>query len=126
MPLSYIFESSFTSSLLRKQWLQATVSPIFEKGSTSDATNNRPISFTCTSCRVMESIVSSSIADYLNINNLITPNQHGFLSKRSTCTNLLKSTNDWNKVLYRNLITDVVYIHFQNAFDSVPHPKYIK
>nr|XP_047135244.1 uncharacterized protein LOC124812504 [Hydra vulgaris] len=116
----------FTSSSLPKQWLQATVSPIFKKGSTSDANNYRPISLTCTSCRVMESIVSSSIADYLNINNLITPNQHGFLSKRSTCTNLLESTNDWNKALDSNLITDVVYIDFQKAFDSVPHPKLLK
>ncbi|XP_065639583.1 uncharacterized protein LOC136072323 [Hydra vulgaris] len=96
------------------------------KGSTSDANNYRPISLTCTSCRVMESIVSSSIGDYLNINNLITPNQHGFLSKRSTCTNLLESTNDWNKALDSNLITDVVYIDFQKAFDSVPHPKLLK
>jgi hypothetical protein len=126
VPLSYIFESSFTSSSLPKQWLQASVSPIFKKGSTSDANNYRPISLTCTSCRVMESIISSNIADYLNTNNLITPNQHGFLSKRSTCTNLLESTNDWNKALDRNLITDVVYIDFQKAFDSVPHPKLLK
>ncbi|XP_065654593.1 uncharacterized protein LOC136081222 [Hydra vulgaris] len=112
IPLSYIFESSFTPSSLPKQWLQASVSSIFKKGSTSDANNYRPISLTCTSCRVMESIVSSCIADYLNINNLITPNQHGFLSKRSMCTNLLESTNDWKKALDSNLITDVVYIDF--------------
>ncbi|XP_065675676.1 uncharacterized protein LOC136091891 [Hydra vulgaris] len=125
-PLSYIFEPSFKSSSLTKQWLQASVSPIFLKGSTSDANNYRPIFLTCTSCRVVESIVSLSIADYLIINNLIAPNQHGFLSKRSTCKNLLESTNDWNKALDSNLITDVVYIDFLKVFDSVPHLKLLK
>ncbi|XP_065681530.1 uncharacterized protein LOC136095185 [Hydra vulgaris] len=81
IPLSYIFQSGFTSSSLLKQWLQASVFPIFKKVSSTDANNYRPISLTCTSCYVMESIVSSIIADYLNINNLTTPNKHGFYPK---------------------------------------------
>ncbi|XP_065684246.1 uncharacterized protein LOC136096653 [Hydra vulgaris] len=36
---------------------------------------------------------------------------------------LLKSVNDWGIALDNNLTTDVVYINFQKAFDSVSHPK---
>jgi hypothetical protein len=123
IPLSFLFDASFKLNSLPQQWLQAFVSPIFKKGATSDPNNYRPISLTCTCCRAMERIINSDIIKYLTLHNLIANNQHGFLKKRSTCTNLLESVNDWSLALDKNLTTDVVYIDFQKAFDSVSHPK---
>ena len=124
-PLSYIFEASFTSNDLPNQWRKAFVSPIFKNGATSDPNNYRPISLTCTCYRIMEKIINSHFVEYLNKYNIISPSQHGFLNKRSTCTNLLKSTNDWSTALDNHLITDVIYIDFRKAFDSVSHSKLI-
>ena len=124
-PLSYIFEASFTSNALPNQWRKAFASPIFKNGATSDPNNYRPISLTCTCCRIMEKIINSHIVEYLNKYNIISPSQHGFLNKRSTCTNLLESTNDWSTALDNHLITDVIYIDFRKAFDSVSHSKLI-
>ena len=56
-------------------WLQAIVTPV------TDPNNYRPISLTCTSCRVMERVINSKLIDYLLQNNLITRHQHGFLKK---------------------------------------------
>jgi hypothetical protein len=50
-PLCYIFDSSFKSHCLPSQWLQAFVTPIFKKETTSDPSDYRPISLTCTSGR---------------------------------------------------------------------------
>ncbi|XP_065674132.1 uncharacterized protein LOC136091076 [Hydra vulgaris] len=83
-PLSYIFEASFTSNALPNQWRKAFVSPIFKNGATLDPNNYRPISLTCTCCRIMEKIINSHIIEYLNKYNIISPSQHGFLNKRST------------------------------------------
>jgi len=47
-PLCYIFDSSVKSHCLPSQWLQAYAMPVFEKGATSDPSNYRPISLTCT------------------------------------------------------------------------------
>jgi len=47
----------------------------------------------------MERIISMHILDYLRVNNLITKHQHGFMSRRSTVTNLLESVNDWTLAL---------------------------
>ncbi|XP_065684329.1 uncharacterized protein LOC124817823 [Hydra vulgaris] len=136
IPLSFIFDASFKSTTtvalsfksttalsLPQQWLQAFVSLIFKKGATSDPNNYRPISLTCTCCRAIERIINSDIIKHLTLHNLIANNQHGFLKKRSTCTNLLESVNDWSTALDNNLTTDVVYIAFQKVFDSVSHPK---
>jgi ribonuclease P/MRP protein subunit RPP40 len=53
----------------------------------------------------------------------LTPAQHGFLRKKSTCSLLLESVQDWSTAIDNNLITDVVYIDFSKAFDSVSHIK---
>ena len=122
-PLQYIFDSSIKTHQLPSLWLQAFVTPIFKKGATSEPSNYRPISLTCTCCRVMERIINAQIIDYLLSNNLITKHQHGFLRKHSTCSNLLETVNDWTLALDNHLKTDVIYIDFQKAFDSVSHPK---
>jgi len=125
IPLSFIFDASFKSNCLPQQWLQAFVTPVFKKGATSDPNNYRPISLTCSCCRVMERIINFRLIDYLLEHQLITKHQHGFLRKHSTCSNLLETVNDWSLALDRHLITDTVYIDFQKAFDSVSHPKLI-
>ena len=42
--------------------------------------------------------------DYLHDNSLITRHQHGFLSRRSTVSNLLKCVNDWILKLINTLL----------------------
>ena len=123
IPLHYIFDSSIKTHQLPSLWLQAFVTPIFKKGATSDPANYRPISLTCTCCRVMERIINVQLINYLLSNSLITKHQHGFLLKHSTCSNLLETVNDWTLALDNRLNTDVIYIDFQKAFDSVSHPK---
>ena len=56
-PPCYIFDSSFKLHCLPSQWLQAFVTPVFKKGTTSDHANYKPISLTCTCRRVMERII---------------------------------------------------------------------
>lgn len=123
VPLSYIFDSSFKSHCLPMQWLQAFITPVLKKGVTSNPSNYRPISLTCTCCRVMERIINTQLIDHLLVHQLITPHQHGFLRKHSTCSNLLETVNDWCLALDNHLVTDAVYIDFQKAFDSVSHIK---
>jgi hypothetical protein len=125
-PLSYIFNSSFSSHYLPSQWLQAYVTPVFKKGIASDPSNYRPISLTCTCCKVMERLINDQLLHYLSTHKLITNSQYGFLRKRSTCTNLLECINDWTLALDKHKTTDIVYIDFQKAFDSVSHPKLLK
>ena len=52
---------------------------------------------------------------------MITKEQHGFIQRKSVCGNLLEGLCDWTVHLESRLITDVVYIDFKKAFDSVSH-----
>lgn len=97
--------------------------PVFKKGPTSVTSNYRPISLTCVCCRVMERIINVELLNYLYLHGLISKCQHGFLHKHSTCTNLLESVYDWSVALNNKLTTDIIYIDFQKALDSVSHSK---
>ena len=63
--------------------------------------------------------------DYLLHSNLISKHQHGFLSRHSTCTQLLECVNDWTVAINGLCSVDVAYIDFSKAFDSVCHSKLI-
>jgi ribonucleases P/MRP protein subunit RPP40 len=45
------------------------------------------------------------------------------LSRKSACTQLLTTLNEWSKAADDNKRVDAVYIDFAKAFDSVSHPK---
>lgn len=71
----------------------------------------------------MERIINTELLKYLRQHNLISQNQHGFLKRRSTCTNLLDCLNDWTLSFRDKSSVDVIYIDFKKAFDSVSHNK---
>jgi hypothetical protein len=125
-PLSYIHDSSFSSDYLLLPWLQAYVSQVFKKRIASDPNNYCPISLTYTCCKVMVRAINDQLLHYLSTHKLITKSQHGFLHKCSIYTNLLQCINDWTLALDKHKTTDIAYIDFQKAFDSVSHPELLK
>ena len=53
----------------------------------------------------------------------LSPHQFGFLSNRSCLTNLLTTYTAISKSLDKGHTTDVVYLDFAKAFDTLPHTK---
>ena len=75
----------------------AIVVPVFKKGSPSLASNYRPISLTSSCCKLFETSIKSSLLHFASVKGLISSSQHGFLAKRSTCTNLIEALNVWTE-----------------------------
>jgi hypothetical protein len=90
-----------------------------QKGKSGDAKHYRLITLTCILCRLIESIIKDQIVGFLVEKKIITKHQHAFLKNHSTSTNLLQSTQDWLISLSSYLCTDIVYIDFSKAFDSI-------
>ena len=124
-PLHLIFNHSLKSSDIPIQWKQAIVVPVFKKGSRNNAKNYRPISLTSSFCRLFESILTQKIVSHLLLNNLLSPNQFGFLPNRSSCGQLLSCIHKWIVSLSNNRNTSIVYTDIRKAFDTVSHPKLI-
>jgi hypothetical protein len=121
-PLALIFHSSFESGNLPHVWKTAIVSPIPKKKCNLSLPNSyRPISLTCITCKLMESIINKKLKHLLISNNLITPSQFGYMPRKSTQLQLLSCMKDWTNHLDKHVPVDVIYLDFSKAFDSVSH-----
>ena len=121
-PLTLIFQATYFRSEVPKLWKQAIISPIFKgKGSRQDVSSYRPISLTCVPCKLFEKIVNDEILKYLKAKGLIVDQQHGFLSKRSTLTQLLSCQLNWFQDSDSGKNIDVIYLDLAKAFDTVCH-----
>ncbi len=54
-----IYKQSYETGEVPLDWRRANVTPIFKKGRKNDASNYRPISLTCISCKLLEHIITS-------------------------------------------------------------------
>ena len=63
------------------------------------------------------------MVSFLSANGLLSKEQHAFIAKHSTVTNLLESVHDWSLSLHNRAPQDVIYFDFSHAFDSVVHTK---
>ena len=122
-PLSLLFNQLLSVGAVPDEWKSAIIVPVFKKGSAGDTANYRPISLTSVPCKIMERIVAQHIYDHLLKCNLLSSAQHGFVRRRSTCTNLLESLNDWTSAVYNKKSVTIAYIDFSRAFDSISHSK---
>ena len=120
------FNKCLTEGVTPKSWKTATVSPIFKNGNKQDPANYRPVSVTSVVSKIMERLISQHIQQHIISNNLMSNVQHGFMSNKSTTTNLLEATNFWTEHLQHYIPIDMVYLDFSKAFDRVAHQRLLK
>ena len=122
-PMACLFENFFHTGFVPDSWRCANITAVFKKGDTSLVENYRPISLTSVCCKVMETVIRDQMTDFLINNGLISKQQHGFLRRHSTCSQLLECVHDWSISINNKQSVDVMYIDYSRAFDSVVHSK---
>jgi len=118
-PLSLLYSSFMSVGQVPNEWKRATVTPVHKGGLASDPGNYRPISLTSVFCKRMERVINRQVLEYLRHHKLLNDQQHGFLAKRSTVTNLLECLSDWTLALDNRQSVTVAYIDYSKAFDTV-------
>ena len=123
LPLAFLLNTTMEKEEIPADWKNAYVSPIFKKGARNIAENYRPISLTSIPCKIMESIVKEAVLKHIVENKLLSPKQFGFISGRSTVTQLLNYLNKCVDTLVNGGVVDAIYLDFAKAFDTVPHSR---
>lgn len=118
-PLCIIYNMIIENSVFPDLWKLSKVTPIFKKGDNTDITNYRPITIICNFSKLLEIILYDPL--YAHVNNCLLPEQHGFISGRSTVTNLVIKTQYISEVLDQRGQVDVIYTDFSKAFDKLDH-----
>ena len=99
---------------------------IYKKGAKSVAGNYCPVSLTCVSCKVLESILKDNIMEHLSRNKLIKSSQHGVVKGKSCTTNLLKFLDKVTEAADKGKSIDIIYLDFAKAFDKVPTERLLR
>jgi hypothetical protein len=125
LPLQLMFSVSLSTGEIPKDWLTSATTPIYKKGSRLEVKNHRPVSLTVTACRILERIIKDHLIKFIFRHDLVSVNQHGFLPRRSTLTNLLVFIDEISRNLDAGVSTNAVYLDIAKAFDKIPHDRLI-
>lgn len=120
-PLYLIWRLSLNTGQIPSVYLQQTIVPIFKKGSKSSPENYRPVSLTSHIIKVFERVLRTKVVEFIESNNILSPNQHGFRSGKSCLTQLLNHFELILEILESGSNADVLYLDFAKAFDKVDH-----
>ncbi|CAG4942950.1 unnamed protein product [Parnassius apollo] len=124
VPIATLFNHSLHSGNFPDKWKEARVIPLHKTGKKDLITNYRPISILSVLSKLLESLVHTVL--YRHLQKYITVDQHGFVAKRSTNTNLVLFTSELKEAVDHNTQVDVIYTDFSKAFDKVNYAILIK
>lgn len=116
-PLQHIFNLSLQTGIFPGPWKLNHLTPVFKSGDKNCVLNYRPICILSTIPKMFESIVLDKIA--VKFRHIITPEQHGFVTGRSTTTNLLLYEHYIYEAFTSRAQVDSIYTDFSKAFDKV-------
>lgn len=122
-PISLIYTKSYETGKVPTLWKMANVCPIYKAGTKSEPANYRPISLTSILAKTMEKIIKTTLVQHLKSRNIISEEQFGFMSGRSTVQQLIKCNEEWIANKSSGIQTDVVFLDFAKAFDKISHKK---
>ncbi|PFX24050.1 Nephrocystin-4 [Stylophora pistillata] len=120
-PLSKLFNMSLNRGKLPRDWKSANITPVYKNGGKEYVSNYRPISLTSLVVKTLEKLVTRHIMAHLEDHDLLSPHQYGFRAGFSCTSQLIRLFHSWASALDKNKTSDVVFLDFEKAFDSVPH-----
>ena len=120
-PLSEIFNLSICRGVFPDTCKVAKLKPIYKKGKKTYPSNYRPISLIPIISKVIEKIVHDQTNKFFSENNIFYNFQSGFRPNHSTNLCLAHLTDKILKGFDEGLLTGMIHIDLQKAFDIINH-----
>lgn len=118
-PLTILFNKCIEEGNFPNKWKLALIMPLHKSGAKSIISNYRPISKLSIIPKIFESLVHDVV--YPHVESSIIQQQHGFMKKKSTLTNLMLYSNFIFESVDQRTQVDAIYTDFRKAFDKVDH-----
>jgi hypothetical protein len=120
-PLRHIFNLSFSTGTVPRQFKIAKVIPVFKSGDKNSVDNYRPISLLCSFSKILEKVMANRLNDYLSVNDIISDCQFGFRKNHSTEHPLILFLNKISEAINKKESTIAIFCDLQKAFDTCDH-----
>lgn len=118
-PIKILMNHSLKENYFPDKLKVGRITPVHKGGNTSLINNYRPITILPSLSKIFERILHTKISQH--IKNIIIPQQHGFLERKSTLTNLTVFTEFVARSLGNGNQVDVIFTDLSKAFDKVNH-----
>ena len=125
-PISELCNFSMTLGSFPDACKIAKVKPLFKKGLKTDPSNYRPISLLPLLSRVFERVVLNQTEEFLSLNKALYDYQSGFRKNHLTDTCLSFLNDKILKGFDDGLVTGMILIDLQKAFDTINHDILLK
>ena len=99
----------------------AILKPLFKKGSKTEAKNYRPISLLPLISKIVERVIYDQTQNFLDKNDVLYKYQSGFRSNHSTNSCLSYLSNKVLTSFDQGMLTGMILIDLQKAFDTIDH-----
>ena len=126
IPITQICNLSIKLSHFPKDCKVAKLKPLYKKGTKTDPKNFRPISLLPIVSKIFEKVIHEQTMEYLTDNNILYKYQSGFRKNHSTDTSLSYLTNKIMTGFDSGLLTGMILIDLQKAFDTINHDILLK
>ena len=126
VPLSNLFNMSFSEGQCPSFLKISSVIPIYKKDSKLIVANYRPISLLSNINKILEKLMFNRLYTFLESNKCIYDLQFGFRQKHSTNHALLSMTQQIKDIIDKGNLAVGVFVDFQKAFDTVNHKILLK
>ena len=107
-PLFLLWKQCLDEEVIPSELKQSLITPQYKGGCRSLAPNYRPIALTSHLIIIFEKVIRNHITAYLEENQLLNPNQHGFRSGRSCLSQLLEHFDTILNYLQAGANVDVI------------------
>lgn len=118
-PFTYICNLSFQTGIFPQKMKIAKVIPIYKNGNKHSFTNYRPISLLSQFSKILETLFARRLDNFVEKYNLLTDNQYGFRSNRSTLMAVMALVEDIATAMDNSEYTVGVFIDLSRAFDTI-------
>ena len=118
---SAMFQQSMETGEVPQGWKEGFISPVHKGGSSTEASNFRPVCLTSHVVKTNERVIKTKMVAYLEALNKMDENQHGARGGRSTLSQLLIHHYEICKLLEEGSNVDVVYCDMAKAYQKVDH-----
>jgi len=124
-PLKHIINLIITTGKVPKYFKETVVTPIHKSEHKNDMRNYRPISQINCFAKVLEMYLKKCLLSFVELNNLISCKQFGFMKGLSTEQAINKLVNRVLEGFNNNECTVALFLDLAKAFDTIPHGKLI-
>ena len=110
----------FSNHIYPAKWALNFLKPIFKKDSTKDPDNYRGLAIGSAFSKLFSFILLTRLTNFIDIKNLISPQQIGFMKGKSTADHIFLLHTIVEKVVKKNRHKlFAVFIDFKKAYDTV-------